>query len=708
MNNTTSAVSPHKILKSVFGYDTFRDQQEEIIGSTLNKKDSLVIMPTGGGKSLCYQVPALCMDGFAIVVSPLIALMQDQVMALRSAGVNAQALNSQLNPDQKRQLMHELEQGEIKLLYISPEVAAQENFINYLTTLNVNLVAIDEAHCVSVWGNDFRPEYAQLDKLIKALPNAAHMALTATADRATQKDISTQLKLNEPKHYLSSFERKNISSSVLPGQGRMKEILNFLAAHPNEAGIIYTLSRKSAEMLAGKLQMEGFNADYYHGSLNTETRNKVQEEFKNDDLQIVCATIAFGMGIDKSNIRWVIHYNLPKNLESYYQEIGRSGRDGTPAETLLFFSYGDAQILRSFIDDSQADDQFKNVQRAKLERMLEYCQATSCRTNVVLSYFGEHKDKPCGRCDICMNPPTRINGTLIAQKVLSGCKRLKEAVPITTLINVLRGAQNQEVLENGFHKIKTYGAVKDIAYFDLFQYITQLINQGFLEIDYTQHNHLKVTKLGDAVLFEAKEVGLTQPIDRKLEKSEKAKKKDRKLDFESSLFEALRAYRKQLAKEAGVPAFVVFSDKTLQEIAADKPLTMGAFSGISGVGEAKLSKYGRKFIDFLQSELVTKKTPVNVKGKTYIETLQLFKAGGTPEEIANQRNLNVGTIYTHLAQLAESGEDIDLDKLINADIKKLVIKSHEELGKPAELKPIFDHLKEKVPYHLIRLALAVR
>ncbi len=707
MQDTNSIKSAQEILKNVFGYDEFRDNQEQIIQNTLKGEDSLVIMPTGGGKSLCYQIPALCVDGVTIVISPLIALMQDQVLALQSAGVNAQALNSQLEPDQKKELMHELEQGKIKLLYISPEVAVQENFINYLKTLNINLIAVDEAHCVSVWGNDFRPEYAQLNRLISAFPNVPHMALTATADKATQKDIAAQLQLNQPKEYLSSFERTNISSNVLPGQERMKEILNFLEAHSNEAGIIYTLSRKSAETIASKLQMEGFDAGFYHGRMTTEDRNKVQNDFKNDDIQIVCATIAFGMGIDKSNIRWVIHYNVPKNLESYYQEIGRSGRDGTPAETLLFYSYGDVTILRSFIDDSEADESFKIVQRAKLERMLEYCQATSCRTNVVLSYFGEHKVKPCGRCDICMNPPQRMDGTIIAQKVLSGCKRLKQSVPITTLVNVLRGAQNQEVLENNYQQIKTYGIAKDIAYFDLFQYITQMVNQGYLEIDYTQHSHLKVTPMGEDVLFKSKTVDLTIPLDRKTQKAEKAKKKEKKLTYENELFQSLRAYRKQIASEAKVPAFVVFSDKSLQEMAAEKPLTMGAFAAISGVGESKLQKYGRKFIDFIQNEIVTKKTPVNVKGKTYIETLQLFKQGLSPEEIADRRNLGAGTIFKHLAQLHEAGEDIELEDLVNSDVKKLVVSTWEKLSRPTELKPIFEQLEEKIPYHLIRLSLSL-
>ncbi len=710
MNAEQLKTKPLQILKSVFGYNEFRDTQAEIIDRTISGKDSMVIMPTGGGKSMCYQIPALAMDGFTLVVSPLIALMQDQVMALKAAGVNAAAMNSQLSQDQKRALGVQLEKGEIQLLYVSPEVAVKEGFINYVKTLNVNLIAVDEAHCVSVWGNDFRPEYAQLHLLIKAVPNIPHIALTATADKATQKDISKQLQLTEPKTYLSSFERKNISSIVVPGQNRMKEILRFLEAHPNDAGIIYTLSRKAAEDVAQKLFNLGHEAAHYHGAMSTEDRNKVQNDFKNDDVKIVCATIAFGMGIDKSNIRWVIHYNLPKNLESYYQEIGRSGRDGAPAETMLFFSYRDVQVLKGFIEDSQADQRFKEVQRAKLERMLEYCQATNCRTNVVLSYFGEHRDEPCNRCDNCLNPPKKFDGTLMTQKVLSGVKRLKEKVAITTLINVLRGSQNQEVYQNNFQEIKTYGALKEVAYFDLFQYITQLVNQGILEIDYTDHHRLKVTQLGDKVLFKGKTVELSLPIDRKAKpasKTERFKSENKTEAFEKTLFEELRKKRKELAAERKVPAYVVFSDKALQAMATAKPLNLSAFEEIPGVGQAKLEQYGSIFIELIRNHVITAEGPKNLKGKTYMQTLDLLNKGKTPEEIAEQRKLNLTTVYSHLAMLYSKGEDLDLNKYVNKNIQNIVIEKWKELDHPKELKTMFSALDEKIPYHQIRLSIAI-
>ncbi len=706
MEKTTEQPSISEILSSVFGYDSFRDRQEEIINNALKGNDSLVIMPTGGGKSLCYQVPALTKPGMGLVISPLIALMNDQVTQLVSMDVSARAINSQLSPPEKELLLQEIENEKVKLLYISPELAVQRNFVNFIAQQNINLIAIDEAHCVSIWGNDFRPEYSQLGLLLDALPNTPRIALTATADKATQKDIAANLHLREPQVFLSSFERKNISSSVMPAQGRMKRILEFLHNKPNQPGIIYTLSRKSAEALAGKLQKEGFQADYYHGRMSTEARNSVQDDFKNDEIQIVCATIAFGMGIDKSNINWVIHYNLPKNLESYYQEIGRSGRDGSPAETLLFFSFGDVSILRSFIDDSEASNQFKEVQRAKLERMVEYCQATSCRTNIVLSYFGEHRTEPCGRCDNCLNPPEKIDGTVLAQKVLSAVKRVKEQAPITTIISVLRGAQNQEVYEHNYQNVKTYGILKEIPYFDLFQYVTQLINLGLLEIDCTQKSRLKVTALGDDVLFNGKKVELTTPVDKKKAKPEKKEKRTKKIEFENSLFEALKKKRLELAKKARVPAYAVFTDKTLQEIASEKPLDKASFSAISGVGQAKLEKYADIFISFLRDEITTSDAAPQVKGKTYIETLNLLNQGKSPDEIADARNLNITTIYGHMATLIEKGENVNTDEILDKNIQNLVIKTWRELEKPAQLKPIHEALNEKVPFHLIKLSLA--
>jgi len=714
---TDTILEPKQALKKYFGYDSFRLEQEKIISETIKGSDSVVIMPTGGGKSICYQIPAVCREGCAVVVSPLIALMQDQVTGLQAVGIRAGALNSQLSEDEKRSLRSELESDSLDLLYVSPEVAVQDNFIAYLASLNINLIAIDEAHCVSVWGNDFRPEYGQLHKLISALPNIPHIALTATADKATQKDIATQLKLNQPTFYLSSFNRENISINVLPGQGRMKEILNFLSAHSNDAGIIYTLSRKGAEETAQKLRNEGYDADHYHGRMEPAARAKVQDDFKNDKLQIVCATIAFGMGIDKPNIRWVIHYNLPKNLESYYQEIGRSGRDGVDAEALLFFSFRDVTVLRSFIDDGNGAESFKNVQRQKLDRMLEFCQSTSCRTNVVLNYFGEYTSKPCGRCDLCLNPPEHVEGTVLAQKVLSAALRLKEKVAITTLVNVLRGAQNQEILAHNFDKIKTYGACKEIAYFDLFQYITQLINLGFLEIDYTDKSHLKVTVLGKKVLFKAAEVKLTVPI-KAQDKKEKTSRSRPNTSSKSNpeLFQKLRALRGKLAQERKVPAFVVFNDKTLIEMASKEPKTKEELSQITGVGELKLEKYGDDFLTVInnykpasqKSSSNKSETGKKKKGNTLKTTFDYFKNGMTVPEIAKTRDLSEGSITGHLLKLNSLGEEIDLRKLIKKDLYQEVIKVKNELGDElTSLRPLYEALGEKVSYDSIKISLAL-
>ena len=582
-------------LETVFGYKEFRLEQEKVINRVLDGKDSLVIMPTGGGKSLCYQIPAIVSQGLTIVVSPLIALMNDQVAALKELGVEADTLNSSVGQAELGEIYQKMRNGELKLLYVSPERLMAGDFLNYLANFNISLFAIDEAHCVSVWGNDFRPEYIQLKALKDSFAHVPIVALTATADSTTQSDILKQLGLGEAEIFLSSFERKNISVEARSGLKRIEQIIEFVKQEKDQAGIIYCLSRKSCESVAAKLKAKGINASYYHAGMNGEDRSRIQRNFQNDEVQIICATIAFGMGIDKPNIRWVIHYNMPKNLESYYQEIGRSGRDGSPAETLLFFSLADVSILRQFIENSAANETFKQVQRAKLDRMVEYCQASNCRTNVVLSYFGEHREKACGRCDNCMNPPSKFEGTVLAQKVLSACKRLKESVGVTTLVNVLRGAQNQEVYSGGYEKIKTYGAARDVPFFDLFQYITQLINQGLLEIDYTQKSRLKVTKIGEAVLFEDKEVWLTKAIDRKA-KPKKKKPLVVEGNYDTTLLEDLKALRKGIAAEKGWAAYMVFSDKSLKEMAAVKPKNLDDFSEISGVGQKKLEAFGKQFI----------------------------------------------------------------------------------------------------------------
>ena len=430
----------YSILKNTFGFNQFRGQQKEIIKNVLEGNDSLVIMPTGGGKSLCYQIPALILPGLSIVISPLIALMNDQVAALRQLEIAAGAIHSNISPEESNKIINDINSGHLKLLYVSPEKVLTNDFLRFLDHQKINLIAIDEAHCVSVWGNDFRPEYVRLSVLKDRYIDIPFIALTATADKTTQSDIIKQLNLIVEKPFLESFERKNINTSAKAGIKRAEQILYFISQHPEEAGIVYCLSRKSTEKLAKRLQAKGIKAKAYHAGLDGDIRSSIQKEFQDDHLQIVCATIAFGMGIDKPNIRWVIHYNMPKNVEAYYQEIGRAGRDGNISEAILFYSWADYLNLLKFIDESSATETFKTVQRAKLERMWQLATALSCRTNLVLNYFGEYKNENCGHCDICLEPPQLINGTRYTQMALSGIIRTRESIGMNLLIDILRGS----------------------------------------------------------------------------------------------------------------------------------------------------------------------------------------------------------------------------------------------------------------------------
>ena len=467
-------LSAKNALKKYFGYDTFRPMQEEIIQTIYEKKDALVLMPTGGGKSICYQIPAITQEGVCIVVSPLISLMKDQVESLKASGVKAAFLNSSLTTAEQKQVEDDVYYSAIKLLYVSPEKMLSQSFQPLIKQANINLFAIDEAHCISSWGHDFRPEYTKLNFIKSQFPNIPVVALTATADKITRRDIVKQLNLSDPKIFIASFDRPNISLSVRPGQKKIQQILDFVKARPNQSGIIYCLSRKNTEKVAEKLNAAGVKAGFYHAGLGAAERSKVQEDFINDNVPVVCATIAFGMGIDKSNVRWVIHHNLPKNIEGYYQEIGRSGRDGVKADTLLFYSFGDVMVLRDIIQNNDSEN--IEVQLSKLERMQQYAESLICRRKILLGYFSETLKEDCGNCDVCKNPPQHFDGTVVAQKALSAIARLKEKVGIRMLIDVLRGSRRQEIFQNEFDKIKTYGAGADISFSDWQHIISQLIS----------------------------------------------------------------------------------------------------------------------------------------------------------------------------------------------------------------------------------------
>ncbi len=689
-------------LKEYFGYDTFRPLQQEIINSVFQGNDNLVIMPTGGGKSICYQLPALLLPGITLVISPLIALMKDQVDGLLANGIQAAFINSSQDENEQQDIYQKLIDKEIKLLYVAPESLSFLDSV--LAQVTISLIAIDEAHCISAWGHDFRPAYTQLGYLKSKFPETPVIALTATADKATRQDICDQLNIPDATQHLASFDRENLSLEVRPGNKRIEQIIDFLKDKPNDSGIIYCLSRKTTQMLAEKLQNQGFKAEAYHAGIDHQKRAQAQEGFINDTVQIVCATIAFGMGIDKSNVRWVIHYNLPKNIEGYYQEIGRAGRDGLPSSTLLFHSYADVVQLQKFADMSGN----KEVQLAKLDRMKQYAESLSCRRKILLSYFGELIEEDCGNCDVCKNPPTFIDGTVIAQKALSTVTRIKEQEPIGTVIDVLRGAQNTAIYDKEYQNLKTYGIGNDIPWRDWQQYIIQLINQGYIEIAFHQNNKLKLTGISKKVLFEGEKISLANLKD--IEKAKEAVAQIASKTKASTLFEKLKALRLELAKEAGIPAYQIFNDATLKDMEQHRPMSDDEFMQISGVGRQKMQNYGYRFIkeiiDFSKEKTKKKKKKSN-KGNSHKETLNLYKEGLSIEEIAIKRQLAQSTIFSHIMKLYDDGENIDLTQFVSKEDIGTIKEAKETLENPGGLKPYFEHFEGAIDYNTIKLALAI-
>ena len=591
------------VLKRFYGYSNFYPYQYEAIECVMNGRDAMVLMPTGGGKSLCFQIPALLSEGCTIVVSPLLALMKDQVDALQANGIPAAAINSSQSEAFNREIIDQVFAKRIKLLYISPERLLTE-IESWSAAMKISIIAIDEAHCISQWGHDFRPEYMRLSMLKKQFPDVPVMALTATADRLTRNDIVRQLNIPDARIFITSFDRKNISLQViknLSGKDKLHELTRFIDRHKGESGIIYCLSRKNAEKMAEKLNKIGYNSAAFHAGMPTAEKERVQQAFLNDDIPIICATIAFGMGINKSNVRWVVHSNMPKNMECYYQEIGRAGRDGMPAEALMFYSFGDVATLMNFARESGQS----SVNIDKLRRMQQYAEASVCRRRILLSYFNERLECDCGNCDVCKNPPERIDGTVICQMALSAIARVNENEGVTTIIDILRGSQKTDIVAKGYNKLKTYGVGRNLTFAAWNSYLLQMLQLGIIDIAYDDGNHLKITEYGHDILHSMRTVQLSKfYYDNNLHKPEKeAPRLPVDIPLNQSLMSKLKELRYAIAKAHGVPPYIVFSDKVLDVIATQKPTTKAQFSTLYGVGERKTEMYWQQFTSLIASFL---------------------------------------------------------------------------------------------------------
>ena len=724
------------LLKQYFGFTSFRPLQEEIIRDSLAGRDTFALLPTGGGKSLCFQLPALMREGLTVVVSPLIALMKDQVDALQASGIAATFLNSSLAAGEGRERLRGLHNGEFRLLYVAPERLMLSGFLADLQRWNVQLIAIDEAHCISEWGHDFRPEYRQIAGLREHFPNVPFMALTATATGRVREDIITHLKLHEPKCYVASFNRPNLTYRVIAKNKPYDQLLQFLRARPKESGIVYCMSRKSTESVAANLSEDGVKARPYHAGLTPKERSSHQELFLRDDVRVICATIAFGMGINKPNVRFVVHYDLPKNIEGYYQETGRAGRDGLPGECVLLFSPGDAVKQTMFIDE-KPNPQERQIAREQLQQMVHYAECANCRRVELLAYFGEtfsgtgilpvsssaetHRQDACaptncGACDNCLSPRATFDGTLAAQKFLSCVFRIREkngfGVGLNHVVEVLTGADTEKIRKWGDAQLSTYGIGKEHSRPEWAAIGRELVRLGFLRQTTTEKfSVLEITNEGRAALKERKKITLTKPVTA----PETQARHVGEISCDETLFERLRELRKKLADERDVPAYIVFSDVALRQMARNYPESERDFARISGVGEKKLREFGEVFLNEIALHLATNPrqmfaedsfvVPVAQRsslGDTARETLRRFRAGASPAEIAASRQFVVGTIYGHLATAIEAGEAIDLSQLVSAGAQTEIAAAFKRTGW-GNIVGARELLGEKYDYGLLRI-----
>jgi len=596
-----SSLTAEDVLRDVFGYQSFRDGQQEVIESAIKGSDSLVIMPTGGGKSLCYQIPALVRSGVTVVISPLISLMKDQVDQLKANGVAAECVNSTQSREELIGVYNRMHAGQVKLIYVSPERVLTNEFIERLHNIPLSMIAVDEAHCISQWGHDFRPEYALLGQLKQSFPHAPIMALTATADDATRSDILHRLNLSEPHVYLGSFDRPNIRYTLMEKHKPVSQVIRYLGTQKGHCGIIYCGSRKKVEMLTEKLCNNHIRAASYHAGLEVDERAYVQEAFQRDDIQIVVATVAFGMGINKPNVRFVVHFDIPRNIESYYQETGRAGRDGLPAEAMMLYDPADISWLRRMLDEKDEGPQ-KQVESHKLSAMTHFAEAQTCRRQVLLNYFGEYREKPCGNCDICLDPPKHFDATDEARKALSCVYRINQNFGIGYAVEVLRGMQNIRVRENGHDKISTYGLGRDHSHDYWVSIFRQLIHKGLLHQNITRNSTLQLTEESRPLLRGDVSLELAVP---RLDTAVRAAKSDKlsSKNYDKKLFAKLRKLRKSIADEDGLPPYVVFSDATLIDMADILPTSYGEMLAVNGVGQRKLEKYADPFLDLIQEHL---------------------------------------------------------------------------------------------------------